>query len=158
MTTRHPQHHKDPLVNFLMESNAIEGYHREVTDEELEAFRLLLSAPRVELPDELLTFQAQVAPGFPLRSQSDMNVQVGEHLAPPGGPLIEEDLRSLLQHILSYSPFQVHCKFLTLHPFLDGNGRTARALWAWHMVELCQDPCCRPFLQSFYYQTLAHHD
>lgn len=52
-------------------------------------------------------------------------------------------------------PWKMHVAFEKLHPFMDGNGRTGRALWAWHMKQLGLDPFALSFLHRFYYQTLA---
>lgn len=43
-----------------------------------------------------------------------------------------------------------------LHPFMDGNGRTGRAVWAWAMQRDGQDPFALSFLHRFYYQTLEY--
>jgi Fic family protein len=39
---------------------------------------------------------------------------------------------------------------------MDGNGRTGRMLWAWHMKHQGRDPFLRPFLHTWYYQTLQY--
>jgi fido (protein-threonine AMPylation protein) len=51
-------------------------------------------------------------------------------------------------------PWRVHVAFETLHPYMDGNGRTGRAIWAWQMHGIEQNPFALPFLHRFYYQTL----
>ena len=45
---------------------------------------------------------------------------------------------------------ETHVRYELLHPFLDGNGRSGRALWLWLMG---QAPL--GFLHTFYYQTLS---
>ena len=48
------------------------------------------------------------------------------------------------------------CRYETLHPFMDGNGRSGRILWAWQMIEHNIAPgLSLGFLHAYYYQTLA---
>jgi Fic family protein len=96
-----------------------------------------------------------------------MDVQVGQHVAPPGGPGILQDLDALLfrvnhsdQHEAAADPYQIHHEYETLHPFIDGNGRSGRALWAWQMVHdekknLGVQALGLGFLHLFYYPTLS---
>ena len=54
------------------------------------------------------------------------------------------------------TPFGIHLRYETLHPFMDGNGRSGRILWAWQMLHHDIAPGIRlGFLHAFYYQTLA---
>lgn len=95
-----------------------------------------------------------------LRSKKGMNVRVGDYRCPPGGRRIG----TLLLDICDVanrghdSALSIHHQLLNLHPFLDGNGRTSRLVWAWMMI---RRPCGwdfrRTFLHEFYYQTLAEH-
>jgi Fic family protein len=86
-----------------------------------------------------------------------MNVRVGDYAAPLGGPAIPERLEQIVEAARTTDdPWRVHVNFEMLHPYLDGNGRTGRALWAWHTLRLGRDPFDIPFLHRFYYQTLEH--
>src|SRR5258705_12367518 len=93
---------------------------------------------------------------MPIRRHKGMNVRVGNHIAPEGAPSIVGRLRRILNNAnrASDSPWKVHVAFETLHPYMDGNGRTGRAIWAWQMQGLGHDPFALPFLHRFYYQTL----
>ena len=141
------------LLAFVTESNKIEGIHRPPTEAELRATRTFLDLPVVQVVD-LVRLVGVYAPGAPLRTQPHMNVYVGDHVPPRGGPHIEAELRALLERT-GDDPHEIHCKFESLHPFLDGNGRSGRALWAWHMQHLGLRFEKIGFLHSFYYQTLS---
>jgi len=99
-----------------------------------------------------------------LREFPNQNVRVGSHIAPQGGPGIRRALWSVLDAMLSTSPFDTHRDFLTLHPFMDGNGRTGRAIWLWQLrnIPRLEEEFRRTqalgFLHTFYYQTLSAHD
>lgn len=146
------------FIPFLRESNKIEGLTHEPTWEEQIAFARFYREP-ISFAS-VTEYQKTVAPAHPLRTEPGMNVGVNSHVAPYGGPQIEEALREILRAIglTTFDPYQTHCEFLTLHPFMDGNGRTARALWARQMRDLGRDPFIRPFLHTFYYQALSAAD
>lgn len=140
---------------FLIESNAIEGIHRDPYDVEIDAFRDFLSLPALTVAD-LNDLQFRFAPNMPLRDKIGLNVRVGNHIAPAGGPEIAVHLANMLAEMPDSDPWKTHVAFETLHPYCDGNGRTGRALWAWHMQAIGRDPFALSFLHRFYYQTLEH--
>lgn len=140
-----------PLSAFLCESLAIEGIHRNPTPEEIEATRTFLCGETSV--DAIIDLQSVYAPGMPLRDRVGMDVRVGRSVPMRGNP----DMRYHLDHVLNnVDPYQVHVAFEVLHPFMDGNGRTGRAVWAASMIESGQDPFALSFLHRFYYQTLEH--
>jgi hypothetical protein len=142
---------REQLADFIEESLMIEGIHRLPSIEELEATEAFLT-------DEcsvatVLTLQAIYAPGMPLRDQSGMNVRVGRYVAPKGNPY----MRDQLEHVINNAdPWELHVEFEKLHPFMDGNGRTGRTVWAWAMLRAGKDPFATTFLHRWYYQTLEH--
>lgn len=142
------------LRRFVVESNRIEGIERPPTEAEISAHAAFMSLRRVTVKD-LEGFVAMVA-GRPLRRALGQNVRVGSHLPPPGGPEIERRLEHILAIVNTRSgdPYAVHVSYELLHPFLDGNGRSGRVLWAWHMSQIGRDPFSLPFLHRFYYQAL----
>jgi len=147
------------LHAFLKESLAIEGIHRDPTPAERFASAAFLAKESID-PWDIEHIQAVYAPGNPLRTCLGMNVRVGGHRPPPGGPdILFELMRQLgLIRRREITPFRAHQAFETLHPFMDGNGRTGRILWAWQMLQLGEDPFAISFLQRFYYQSLEAAD
>jgi Fic family protein len=145
------------LINFVRESNRIEGIIREPTRQEIDAHDSLLS--QFTMRATLLgNFQRVVAPGMPLRERDGMDVRVGHYYAPPGGPEIVKRLQTLCRKAnhcgTQREAWRLHVDFELLHPYLDGNGRTGRALWAWTMKAQGCNVFALPFLHRFYYQTL----
>ena len=144
-----------PRVGFVAESNRIEGITRPARQAELDAHRTLWGLDVIEVVD-LEQFVEFVAPGARLRRHVGMNVRAGQHVPRPGGPAVEYDLRELLVlvHAGDVTPYEAHCRYEHLHPFMGGNGRSGRALWAWHMQRVGLDPFAGPFLHRWYYQSL----
>lgn len=143
------------LIPFVNESNRIEGIKRDYLPREFDAHLRLLDCERITVAD-MEAFVADVA-GRPLRRHPNQNVRVGDHIAPRGGPEIESQLSALLEAIADdlVTPWEGHRRYEYLHPFIDGNGRSGRALWAWHMRRVGRDPFALPFLHRWYYDTLS---
>jgi hypothetical protein len=143
------------LLAFVRESNRIESIHREPTEAELEAHRSLLDCKRVTL--HALRAFVQIIADAPLRDRLGLNVVVGNHRPPVGGPHITDALEKVLQGVNDKhaDPYTVHAKYETLHPFCDGNGRSGRALWLYMMVRKGYDGSLG-FLHLWYYQSLSH--
>lgn len=145
------------VAAFVRESNYIEGIYRDPTRTEIMAHECLLEAQQVSI--ELLEeFVDAIQPGARLRDRPGLNVQVGLHTPPLGGPDIKVRLRKILRLYdqQESSPFHVHRSYENLHPFMDGNGRSGRALWLRHMGGPERAPL--GFLHTFYYQALEAGD
>jgi hypothetical protein len=144
------------LRHFVRESNRIEGITREPTKHELEAHITLLAHGAPDI-GAVRAFVWTVA-GKPLRDRPGMNVRVGNHIAPPGGPEIVTRLGLILHGAhRGDDPYDVHRDYETLHPFLDGNGRSGRAIWLWQMLHQrnARHVLQLGFLHCWYYQSLA---
>ncbi len=147
------------LARFVQDSNAIEGIHRDPSPQEIAAHDAFLELPELRIAD-LESFVGVVA-GASLRRLPGMDVVVGPHVPPLGGPKIEAELIELLTVLANtinghsqITPWEIHVEYETLHPFTDGNGRSGRVLWAWQMLHEGRDPLALGFLHAAYYQAL----
>ena len=152
------------LIDFIRESNKIEGILREPTSEEIQAHALFVETEKLQVKD-LIDLVSVLQPDARLRDNMSVpGVRVGNHIAPPSSPEIREQLKYILERAdknwtsrMYYNRgdaneiWRIHCDYETLHPFTDGNGRSGRALWLWCMGG--QAPL--GFLHQFYYQTLS---
>ena len=138
-----------PVEAFVRESNRIEGILRDPTPAEIEAHKHFLGKSSITIPD-LVHFVCSIRPGAFLRDRVGLDVRVGNHFPPRGGPGIEIELKDLLTRVGVLSPHEVHLHYEDLHPFTDGNGRSGRVLWLWQMKDAPLG-----FLHTFYYQTLG---
>ena len=147
-----PQH----VVDFVRESNRIEGILRDPTADELTATSQFLELDLIGVShvEELVSVYQ---PRAVLRERPGLDVVVGNHRPPPGEPGIRIHLDLLLARIhgANSHPYEHHLAYEELHPFTDGNGRSGRALWAWQMLYWGIQPGLQlGFLHAFYYQTL----
>jgi Fic/DOC family len=142
------------LEKFVRESNLIEGIDRVPTDYELGAHRRLLACDYLTLKS-VEDFVFDIC-GKQLRREVGMDVRVGPHVPPRGGPSIPPELAAILDQAngREATAFMVHVAYEKLHPFMDGNGRSGRAVWVWMMRREGRDPFSLPFLHRWYYQSL----
>lgn len=140
---------------FIRESNRIEGINRGPTQDEIDAHSTFFKLDRVSVFD--LEMFVRACAGAPLRIRRGMDVRVGNHFPPPGGPHIADELGKLLAtaNTEHADPYLVHVEYETLHPFMDGNGRSGRALWAWMMLRSGNRMSGLGFLHAWYYQSLS---
>ena len=135
------------LRDFVAESNRIEGIET-VKELEVDAHRTFLSLPVTV--ESLVQFVGVVA-SAQLRDRMGMDVRVGRHFPTRGGPYVRNKLDSILNG-LPQSPYDTHREYEMLHPFMDGNGRSGRALWLHMMGGIEKVPL--GFLHTWYYESL----
>lgn len=140
------------MRDFVIESNRIEGIEG-CSDVEVKAHENFIALKRITV-DDLQVFVEIIQPGAKLRERRGMDVRVGMHFPIRGGPMVRELLETLLVVVENgfKRPYQTHCDYETLHPFMDGNGRSGRAIWAWQQHRDGGFPL--GFLHHFYYQSL----
>ena len=128
--------HGELIYAFMQESNLIEGILRAPTEQEVLETQNFLDLSMIDVQHvNRLVFVYQ--PDARLRNLPGLDVRVGNHIAPRGGPAIEMRLANLLSAMRNnraFSPYDMHCAYEDLHPYTDGNGRSGRAIWAWQMV------------------------
>ena len=83
------------LTNFIRESNRIEGIVREPTEAETAVSQWFLQPQKIIISD-LVKLVSIYQPDARLRDQPGLNVCVGNHIAPPGGPEIVTELKQVL--------------------------------------------------------------
>lgn len=140
----------------VAESNRIEGITRDPLQAELIEHDRFVGQAALSIP-QLEQFVHVYQPDAVLRVVPGLDVRVGNHIPPRGGEHIREQLGALLDDINAekLSPWEAHVQYETLHPFTDGNGRSGRAVWYWHMTYTRQSLRDLGFLHAFYYQTLS---
>ena len=136
------------LYDFVRESNRIEGIMRKPSVAEVAAHMVFLDGPATV--EALEKFVAAIQPDAVLRRMPGVNVVVGMHRAPEGGPHIVEELQRILDDGGRDNPYVQHQRYEHLHPFTDGNGRSGRVLW----LKNVGGKAPLGFLHSWYYLSL----
>lgn len=138
---------EEQIYSFVKESNAIERIFREPHQHEIDEFIKFTSG--IMTVDKIINFVSAYEPSAKIRNQYGMNVRVGSYYPPFGSPNMEIMLNDILNQ--PTTAFTLHLKYERLHPFMDCNGRSGRALWAWKRQNISGG-----FLLNFYFETLQN--
>ena len=154
MTIRLYPQEQMSVTDIVRESNGIEDIFRDPSPAEMEAFYEIMNAKIVTVSGLTDFVIACTGIGAPLRDRIGLDVQVGDCIAPPGGIEIAENLEDLLDETDEISAYELYLRYENLHPFVDGNGRSGRALYHRRL-----GPNGRSmrigFLRDFHYRVLA---
>lgn len=156
------------LLGLIHESNIIEKIpNLQVAEGQLARYEDFLDGDLTI--ENVVSFAQYICPEGRLRSEVGMKARVGRHVAPPGGPLIPIMLATYLRDCNAEPRgplLSLHHRMLFMHPFMDGNGRTSRAILMWMARRTHSGPDSwiwdsmlrRGFLTTWYYMTLDAMD
>lgn len=144
------------LYKFAVESNEIEGIHCERQHlNHAAALEKFLALPKLSV-DAVCEFVKSIEPDSRLRTGHMGRVWIGGREA-PSFEVVHERLPILIDAVNggSWGPGYLHKEYEWLHPFIDGNGRSGRAIWLWQKVKFEKYNGQYGFLQMYYYDTLS---
>jgi Fic family protein len=135
------------MARHIRESNLIESIDDPAEDaRSLRAFKWFMGQHGISTGVILEVHRRITLKQLPFRQRGNwrtIQVYVGDHIPPPPVlviPQISEYLDELRFNWHMIDPIKAHVRFETIHPFVDGNGRTGRMLLWWHQIKRGEDP------------------
>ncbi len=143
------------LLSFITESNKIEG-EKTFPDLELPIYEWWLANELNE--DNLKELHKRLCDARNQLKEGERGVwrkvpvYVGrKEMTNPGQ--IRRLMIQFFGDLAALSPFEAHKLYERIHPFVDLNGRTGRAIWLHQMIKKQDVPL--GFLHIWYYQSLS---
>jgi Fic family protein len=136
------------MRQHIRESNLIEGIEDPAeVDQSLKAWTYLIGQDQLTHEVVCKTQRLICANQTDLRddqkghyrSVSRVNVRVGSYVAPRWHE-VDDLMAEWLDEHDRLSPWLNHVAFESVHPFVDGNGRTGRALYWWDQARAGEKP------------------
>ena len=138
---KYPKEELYNLVEFIIESNAIEGeYSRKAFVDSLAAWEFAIERKHADIGQLIrelhFIIMRNINHDVAGRIRTS-GVRVGTYVAPPASALPELLNKWIVDYWDVYTEkeiTQAHIDFEKVHPFVDGNGRVGRMLMNWQRV------------------------
>lgn len=132
------------VKKYIKSSNEIEGIYSEEEDAQsllawayLDSLKVISHADIMRVQKIITLHQEDLKPNqrgyYRGMAGNDVNVTVDGRLAPDSS-LVPELMNNWLLDVADMTPLVSHIRFESIHPFVDGNGRTGRMLY-WYICK-----------------------